>query len=112
MWCDAPNISRSKDSQTMKIGHLIKNNMGNIFLKKHTQNVLEKLVPNFSLKNQNWAYLWTNSFSVLYSLLLLYVQVEDAFTSHKAFLENKKRSGTSLPALVSALFYIQLTGQV
>ena len=38
-----PNISRSKDNQTMKFGKLIKYNMRNIFLEKHTQNVVEKL---------------------------------------------------------------------
>ena len=31
------------------------------FLKNHTQNVLEKLLPEAFIKNQNWAYLWINS---------------------------------------------------
>ena len=30
------------------------------FLKNHTQNVLEKLVPDSFLKSYNWAYLWIN----------------------------------------------------
>ena len=29
-----PNITRSKGNQTMKFGHLIENNMRNIFLQK------------------------------------------------------------------------------
>ena len=38
-----PNISRSKGNQTMKYGQLIQYNMRNIFLKNHTENVVEKL---------------------------------------------------------------------
>ena len=30
-------------------------------MKNHTQNVVEKLIPDLFLKNQNWAYLWINS---------------------------------------------------
>ena len=41
-----PNISRSKDSRSMKFSQLIECNMGNIFLKNHTQNVMEKLLPD------------------------------------------------------------------
>ena len=48
-----PNMSRSKGNQTMKFGQLIEYNMRNIFLKNHAQNVMEKLVPDPSLKNQN-----------------------------------------------------------
>ena len=40
------NISRSKSNQTMKFGQLLECNMGNFFLKSHTQNVVEKLVPD------------------------------------------------------------------
>ena len=36
-----PNISRSKGNQTMELGQLIENNMVNIFLEKHTQNVVK-----------------------------------------------------------------------
>ena len=32
-----------------------------LFLKNHTQNVVVKLVPDPSLKKENWAYLWINS---------------------------------------------------
>ena len=41
-----PNTSKSKGNQTMKFGQLIDYNMRNIFLKNHTQNVVEKLVPD------------------------------------------------------------------
>ena len=37
-----PKISRSKDNLIMKFGQLIEHNMSNIFLKDHTQNVVEK----------------------------------------------------------------------
>ena len=57
-----PNISRSKGNQKMKFGQLIEYNMKNIFVKNHTQNVLEKLFPD--LKIQNWEYLWINSVKV------------------------------------------------
>ena len=46
------NISRSKGNQAMKFG-IIEYNMRNIFLKNHTQNVLEKLFPDPFLKNLN-----------------------------------------------------------
>ena len=45
------NISRSKDNQTTKFGQLIECIMRKIFLKYHTQNVMEKLVPDPFLKN-------------------------------------------------------------
>ena len=38
------NISRSKGNQTFKFGELIEYNTRNVFLKKNTQNVVEKLV--------------------------------------------------------------------
>ena len=44
-------ISRSIGNQTMKCGQLIEYNMRNIFLKNHTQNVVEKLVPDPFLEN-------------------------------------------------------------
>ena len=48
-----PKISRSKDNLIMKFGQLIEHNMSNIFLKDHTQNVVEKLFPDSFLKNLN-----------------------------------------------------------
>ena len=46
-----PNISRSKGNQAMKLGQLIECNTKNIFLKNDTENVKEKLLPVFFLKN-------------------------------------------------------------
>ena len=40
-----PNISRSKDNQTMKFGHLIEYNMRNIFLEKSYTKCGGGLVP-------------------------------------------------------------------
>ena len=89
--------------------------MGNIFLKNHTQNVVEKLFSGFFLKNKNWAYLWINVLKFIHFVFIV-CQVEDywkwlklscrpfALTSYKAFLKNNKRSGTSLPASFSAWF--------
>ena len=47
------NILRSKGNHAMKFGQLIEDNMRNIFLKNHTQNVVKKLFPDSSLNNQN-----------------------------------------------------------
>ena len=45
-------ISTSKSNETVKPGQLIEGNMKNIFfLKNHTQNVVEKPVPDPFLKN-------------------------------------------------------------
>ena len=110
----------------MKCGQLIEYNLRNI-----TQNVVEKLFPDTFLKNQNWPYLWINilKFYIFYFYCL---QVEDyrnwlkliwqpvAFISNKVFLKNKKRPGTSLPALFFAWFlkkkhfscYIILSDQI
>ena len=54
-----PNISRSKDNQTMKFG-LIKHEKY-FFLKNNTQNVVEKQVPDPFIKNQNLANLCINN---------------------------------------------------
>ena len=40
------------NNQTIKFGQLMGCNMRKIFLKNHTQNVVEKLVPDLFLKNQ------------------------------------------------------------
>ena len=47
-----PNISRSKDNQTMEFGLLIKHEK-HYLSKNHTQNVVEKLFPDLFLKHQN-----------------------------------------------------------
>ena len=83
------------------------------FLKNYAQNVMEKLVPNPFLKNQNWAYLWINSLKFT-QFIFISCQVEGwlkilkiscrpfDFTSYKAFLKNKRRSGTILSTSFSA----------
>ena len=55
------NVSRSKENQTMKFGQLIEYNMRNIFLKNHTENVVEKLVQDRFIRGQNLGYLWINN---------------------------------------------------
>ena len=53
------NISRNEGNQAMKFSQLIEYNMRNIFLEKSCGgDVVEKLVPEPSVKNQNCAYLW------------------------------------------------------
>ena len=116
----------------MKFGQLIEYNMRKIFLKNHTQNVVDKLFPDSFLKSQNWAYLWMNSLTFytvcFYCMsswgLSIYVLKLSCgpltFTSNITFLKNKNRSGTSLPAPFSAWFlrkkylscYILLTDQL
>ena len=50
------NFSRSKWKRTMKLCQL-RTYHEKYILKNHTQNIVEKLVPDPFLKNQNWAYL-------------------------------------------------------
>ena len=75
----------------------------------HTKNVMEKLFPDPFLKNPNWGHLWIDNLKFIYFVLIvcrvevcrkwLKLSCETlAFTSYKAFLKNKKRSGASLPA--------------
>ena len=77
---------------------------------------MEKLFPDPPLKNQNWAHLWINSQNFYIQFVFIVCQDEGyqniltlscrplAFTSYRAFLKNKKRSRTSLPASFSAWF--------
>ena len=46
-----PNISKSKGNQKMKFSHLIERNMKTLFSKNHTQNIVEKLFPDFFYQN-------------------------------------------------------------
>ena len=87
--------------------------MRHIFLKKSYAKRGGETVSRPFSKNQNRAYLWMNSFK-FYAVFVIVCQVEVylkisklscrplAFTSSKAFLKNKKFSGTSLPASFSA----------
>ena len=44
-----PNISRSKSNETIKFGQSIEYNKIKFFFKKHTQNEVERLVPDLFL---------------------------------------------------------------
>ena len=109
------NISRSKWNQATKFGllivamkfdQLIEHSMRNIFLEKSYTSLTEKLFPDPFLKNRIWAYIWINilKFYIFYSYCLpswgLSKVIETKFQTTcfylKAFLKNKKRSGTSL----------------
>ena len=109
-----PNISVSKNNYTMTFSELIWH--GKYFSRKNIQKVGRR---NYSQtlfwKNQNWTYLWMKSlkfcrvcFTACPSRGLskcIKVNVLNTyfyFTSHKAFLKNKKRSEASLPASFSA----------
>ena len=105
------NISRSKRNQTIEFGQLIKYNIVNTVVEKnHTQNVAEKIFPALFLRNQNWVYLCINGLKFLCCMFSLYVNLRATkiywnqaarplnFTFSNAFLKNKKRSRTSLPA--------------
>ena len=48
-----PNILRSEDNQAMKFSQLLEYKMGNIFLEIHTQNIVERIVPDPFQKHQN-----------------------------------------------------------
>ena len=78
--------------------------------------MVEKLFLDPFIKNQNWAYLWINwlkFYTVCFYCmscwgLSKYIETRlqtTCFYSYKAFLKNKKKSGTSLPALFSAWFW-------
>ena len=59
-----PNISRSKNNQTMKFGQLTET--WEIFsLKNHTQNKAKKIFPDPFVKSQNWAYVWINTLNFI-----------------------------------------------
>ena len=87
-----PNFSRSKDNQAMKFSQLIEFNVKNIFLEKSCTKCGGETIPKPLLR-----------ISLDYSLFLLRRSCRPlAFTSYKAFLRNKRRSGTSLPVSFSA----------
>ena len=69
---------------------------------------MSKLVPDPFLEKTKFSISMDQWSEYLYSLFLFYIQVEDcqnifklrccrlAFTSYKTFLQNEKKSGTSL----------------
>ena len=50
-----------KFGQSIEFKIFIEVNIEMFFLKNHTQNVMEKLVPDPFIKNSNWAHLWIDS---------------------------------------------------
>ena len=88
----------------MKFGQLIEYNMRNICLEKSYTTCDGETIPRPFYKKSKFSISLNQQFKVLYSLLLLNVQVEGyqstlklscrplAFISYKASLKNKKRS--------------------
>ena len=101
-----PNISRSKENQIMKFGQLTEYNMINIFLEKSFTKYGGTIPRPFPKKSKLNISLVQQS-KVLYNLNFIVCHVEGyrnilklicrplASTSNKAFLRNKKMSGTS-----------------
>ena len=108
-----PNIPRSKGNKTVKFGQLIEHNMRNIFLEKIYTKCGEASFRPLCEKSKLGVIL-DQQIEVLWRLFLLYVKVKVYqnilklrywqldFTSYKAFVENKKKSGTSLLISFSA----------
>ena len=109
----------------MRSGQLIEHNMGNFsFENSCTKCGGETILsPFLRKKNQNWAYLWVNNLILytvcfycmpkLQSTTITKVKLRcwsPAFTSYKAILKNRKRSGTNLFASFFTC-YILLTEQ-
>ena len=102
-----PNMSRSKGNQTMKVGQLIENDTENMFLEKSYTKCGGKTSPIFFSKISKLIISLNQWSKVLCSLFSLNVQVEGrplAFTSYKAFLKSKKRSGTG-PCLIFCIMF-------
>ena len=86
----------------MKFRQLIVHNKRNLFFQKSFTKYGGETSPNQFFKNSKFNVSLDRHFEVLYGLFLLQVQecLFD-FTSYKAFLKNKKGSGTSLTASFS-----------
>ena len=102
------NISRRKYNQAMIFGQLMVVTWEIIFLKNHTQNAIDTLFPDPSLKNViSLDRYYTACFYCMPSWgLSEHIETKlqnTVFTSYKAFLKNKT-SRTSLPALLSVWF--------
>ena len=100
----------------MKFVHLIEYNTRNIFPEKSYTKCDEETSSKTFSKKSKLIQSRNQQSKVLYSLFLFHAQVEGyqiklklrcrpvAFNSFKAFLKNKRRTGTSLPATFSAGF--------
>ena len=83
--------------------------MRNIFLEKSYTKCDDEAIPRTFSKNQNWAYLCCSRYRSFIQSVVIACQVEGyrkitklkcrprSYSSNKAFLGNKKRSGSSLP---------------
>ena len=72
-----PNISRSKGNQTNKFGQLKKYNMRNIFLENSYTKCGEEASPRPYFEKSKLSISLCQQSYMLYSLVLLYVQVDD-----------------------------------
>ena len=108
-----PNISRSKDSQTLKFGQLIDCNTRSIFPEKSCTKCAGETIPRPFSKKSILSISLDQYFKVLQFAMILcqvegYLKISKlssrllAFTSNKVFLKNKKRSGISSPTSFSA----------
>ena len=70
-----PNISRSKNNQTMKFGQLIEYNMRKIFLKKLYTKYVEETIPRPFSKKSNLSISLDQQSKVLHSLFLLHAKL-------------------------------------
>ena len=98
----------------MTFDKLIEHNLRNIFLEKSCTNYGGETSPRPLFKKSKVNMSPDQQSDASYSLLLLYVQVEDyqdilklrcyplSFTLYKPLLKNKKIYGTTLPASFSA----------
>ena len=103
-----PNISRNKGNQTKKFGQLIECNLRNIFIKKSYTKCGGETVP------RPFSFISGSKIESFLQFVFVACQVEDykntlklgcrplVCNSFKAFLKNKKRSGTNLLALFPA----------
>ena len=111
-----PNISRRKRNQTKKFGQLLEYNMIIIFLEKSYVRCGGEASPRPIYKKSKLMISLDQQSEMLYSLFLLYIQVEVyqitksmalAFTSYKTFFK-KKRSPelVSLPQFLHDIFML------
>ena len=111
-----PNTSRSKGNQTVKFDQLIEYNMRNVFLEISDTKYGGRASPRLFYKKSKLSISLDQQSEILWSLFLLYVQVEVyqnmwklrywplAFTLYKAFSKNEMRSRTSLSTSFAASF--------
>ena len=71
-----PNISRSKDNQSVKVGQLIEHKVRNIFLEKSCIKYGGEPNPRVFCENSKLSISLGQQLEMLQGLFLLYVQVE------------------------------------